>query len=101
MYTSLGLTWVGISYLFHQYLFSAQTDRRKIAAVFQNIRYGFKDQFPKLIFKRIKNDYNVYGYSLPYGLIDSPKIEEIISKTINKSVEITMSKGKFINKLYN
>jgi|SRR5690625_218281 len=101
MYTSLGLTWVGISYLFHQYLFSDKTDRRKIDAVFKNIRYGFKDQFPKLIFKRIKNDYSVYGYSLPYGLIDSPKIEEIISKTLNKSVEISMSNGNLIIKVYN
>ncbi|WP_018934326.1 FtsK/SpoIIIE domain-containing protein [Gracilibacillus lacisalsi] len=82
-------------YVFLHMLFREKSEKEKINLVFKNIGYGFKEQLPYHI-RTIKADrYTMYIYHLPYGLIDDPKLETILQKTLNKSVEIVMK-----NKLY-
>ncbi|WP_163583483.1 FtsK/SpoIIIE domain-containing protein [Gracilibacillus saliphilus] len=89
--------WLGISAFLHYSFFRNKSDREKIDLVFENIKYGFKEQMPFHI-RTIKSDnHTTYIYHLPYGLIDDPKLETILHKTLNKPVTIKMQKKLFIN----
>ncbi|KAB8138421.1 hypothetical protein F9U64_05320 [Gracilibacillus oryzae] len=88
--------WIGISTLIHYAWFRKKTEREKIDLVFKNIKYGFQDQLP-YYFKTIKSDTcNTYIYHLPYGLIDDPKLEIILQKTLNRPVKIELKNQLFI-----
>lgn len=80
----------GISYVLYYNLFSKATDREKIEAAFKNTGYGFGDHLPSHIYTHDKEEFTTYGYSMPYGLIDNPKIEVILAKTLNRPVFISM-----------
>ena len=71
-------------------MFGKKTEREIIEETFKNTGYGFKNKFPQKIYSHKKDGYNVYGYKLPYGLIDNPKLEVVLEKTLNKPVKIEL-----------
>ena len=92
--------WLGVSTFLYHSFFRKKSDREKIDLVFENIKYGFKDQLPEYMNTFKFDDKTTYLYHLPYGLIDNPQLEEILSKTLNKPVKVTMLSKLFIN-VYN
>ena len=92
--------WLGVSAFLYHSLFRKKTDREKIDLTFQNIKYGFKDQLPEYMNTFKFDDKTTYLYHLPYGLIDNPSLEEVLSKTLNKPVKVTMLSKLFIH-VYN
>lgn len=71
------------------------TDQRKIEHIFKNINYKVKDRTPKLKRRTKRETYFEYVYSVPYGLVDDPKLQSVIEKTLNKPVEVKFA-GKLI-----
>jgi len=90
----------GISYVLHHKLFGKKSDKEKIEEVFKNIRFGFGDHLPRHVKTQASDGFKTYVYSLPYGLTDNDRLEEILSKTLYKPVELTMSNGKLLVKIY-
>lgn len=76
------------------------TEAEKIQHVFLNIGYRIKDKVPRLIRKDKKETYTDYIYNVPYGLVDDPKLERILEKTLIKPVSV-MFRGKLIVRVYN
>lgn len=72
-------------------IFKEPNDKKKIAHIFKNIGFGFKDKYPILIYEHKKPTHTVYGYSLPYGLLDTPKLEVILEKTLNRPVDVEVN----------
>lgn len=72
------------------------TEQAKIKHLFKNIKYKVGDQLP--ILKKIdKNDtYTRYIYSVPYGLIDDPKLKNTLEKTLGKKVDVSFNRMLFI-----
>lgn len=79
--------WLGASVFLHHQLFSIN-DRKKIEKTFENVRFGFKDQLPSYCYTHKKEDYTVYAYDLPFGLVENEKLEYILEKTLNKPVTL-------------
>lgn len=76
-----------------------ETDLKKIKHVFRNTNYKVKDNEPKLI-KSIKDECcTEYVFSVPYGLIDDPKLQNILEKTLCKPVLVRF-KGRLLVKVY-
>lgn len=71
----------------------------KIQHVFKNIGYHVKSHEPKL--KRIdkRENYSDYIFSVPYGLIDDPKLQPVLEKTLIKPVTIYF-RGVLIVRVY-
>ncbi|MFD1018665.1 FtsK/SpoIIIE domain-containing protein [Thalassobacillus hwangdonensis] len=75
------------------------SDKRKIKKVFANVRYGVKDYQPKLLRTIRKTTFAEYVYNVPYGLIDDPKLEPILTKTLDKPVHVYFD-GKLHVRVY-
>jgi len=73
---------------------------RKINAVFKNIRYQANGLFPRRIQTRRSGKYTEYIYEVPPGLVDDPKLFEILPKTLRKPVSVRF-KGVLILRVYN
>lgn len=76
------------------------SERRKIEHVFRNIGYRVKDHEPSLIRRNKKESYTEYVYSVPFGLVDDPKLQPVLEKTLSKPVEIIF-RGKLIIRVFN
>lgn len=74
-------------------------DKKKIQHTFNNINYKVKDHTPKLLKSIKKESFIEYVYNVPYGLIDDPKLQSIIEKTLHKSVHIYFD-GKLHIRVY-
>ncbi len=73
---------------------------RKINLVFRNVGYKVGKLAPKSLEVRKREDYTEYVYEVPPGLIDDPKLTEILTKTLRKPVTIKF-KGVLILRVYN
>lgn len=74
-------------------------DKKKIQHTFFNIGYKVGDHVPKML-RTIKRDsYLEYVYNVPYGLIDDPKLQPTIEKTLHKSVHVYFD-GKLHIRVY-
>lgn len=90
MLAELGV-WAGTGYLLHHALFGKASDKKKIEKTFENVKFGFGDKLPIHAYTDKKdNRYTLYGYNVPFGLMDNPKLEMILEKTLNKPVRIEM-----------
>ncbi len=76
-----------------------ETDAKKIQHVFRNTNYRIKDHEPRLIKTINKEKFTEYIYAVPYGLIDDPKLQNILEKTLSKPVTVRF-KGKLLVKVY-
>lgn len=76
-----------------------ETDAEKIQHVFRNTNYRVKEHDPRLIKTIRKENFTEYVYSVPYGLIDDPKLQIILEKTLIKPVTVKF-RGKLIIKVY-
>ena len=73
---------------------------RKINNVFKNVGYKVGKQTPQLRKVCRADDYTEYIYVVPSGLIDDPKLSEILSKTLRKPVSVRFN-GVLILRVYN
>jgi len=73
---------------------------RKINLVFKNIGYKVGKLAPRIIEIRKNDEYAEYVYEVPPGLIDDPKLADILTKTLRKPVTIKF-KGVLILRVYN
>lgn len=74
-------------------------DKKKIQHTFNNIGYKVKDHTPTRL-KTIKRDsYIEYVYNVPYGLIDDPKLQPTIEKTLHKPTHVYFD-GKLHIRVY-
>jgi len=71
------------------------SDQHKLKHIFNNLNYKKSNRLPRLIKKTKRKNYMEYVYSVPYGLIDDPKLQPAIAKTLNKHVEVKFA-GKLI-----
>lgn len=76
------------------------SEEKKIQHVFENTGYRVKDKVPRIIKKDKKETYIDYIYNVPYGLVDDPKLQPILEKTLIKPVAV-MFRGKLIVRVYN
>ena len=74
-------------------------DVRKINLVFNNIGYRVGNLAPRLRKTRRENDYTEYIYEVPPGLVDDPKLSEILPKTLRKPVSVRFN-GVLILRVY-
>lgn len=75
-------------------------DRKKIQKTFENLGYKVGDYLPKLIKKHQADNYTIYTYSVPYGLIDDEKLN-VLDKVLNRPVKISFTNTKLHIKVYN
>ena len=73
---------------------------RKINLVFKNIGYKVGKLAPRIIETRKNDKYAEYVYEVPPGLIDDPKLADILTKTLCKPVSLKF-KGVLILRVYN
>src|SRR5690625_7127217 len=73
---------------------------RKINLVFKNIGYKVGKLAPRIIEIRKNDKYAEYVYEVPPGLIDDPKLADILTNTLRKPVTIKF-KGVLILRVYN
>lgn len=74
-------------------------DSRKMLKVFNNIGYKVGDHKVKLKRKDVQESHTDYIFSVPYGLVDDPKLQPILEKTLCKPIQV-MFKGKLIVRVY-
>lgn len=74
-------------------------DKKKIQKTFENLGYGVKDHYPKLIKTNKKETYTTYTYSVPYGLVDDDKLN-VLEKVLNRPVKISFTDTKLHIKVY-
>jgi len=84
--------WAGSAYLLHRSIFGPVSDQKKIEKTFENVKFGFGDKLPQHSWTNKTDRYTIYAYNLPYGLMDNPKLELILEKTLNKPVAVDMDK---------
>ena len=76
-----------------------KSDKEKIKHTFRNLNYKVQDKEPRL-FKTHKTDqYTLYTYHVPYGLIDDVKLQ-VLEKVLNKPVEVIFNNQKLHIKVY-
>src|SRR5690625_7206384 len=73
---------------------------RKINLVFKNIGYKVGKLAPRIIEIRKNDEYAEYVYEVPPGLIDDPKLSDIITKDRKRPVTIKF-KEVLILRVYN
>src|SRR5690625_1475440 len=73
---------------------------RKINLVFRNVGYKVGKLSPRILEVRKLEDYTEYVYEVPPGLIDDPKLADILTKTLRKPVSLKF-KGVLILRVYN
>lgn len=76
-----------------------KTEKYKLSRIFRNLGYGKNDRYPRLVNLSRNNSETTYVYSVPYGLVDDPKISQAVSKTLAKDATISMSNGKLVVKV--
>ncbi|GGB56964.1 cell division protein FtsK [Lentibacillus populi] len=74
-------------------------ETKKIKHTFRNINYKVGDYEPKLIRIRRKESWKEYIFNVPYGLIDDPKLQPILAKTLHKPVHVYFD-GKLHIRVY-
>lgn len=74
-------------------------DKKKIQHTFNNINYKVKDHTPKLLKSIKKESFIEYVYNVPYGLIDDPKLQPTIEKTLHMPVRVYFD-GKLHIRVY-
>lgn len=77
-----------------------KSDKEKIRLTFRNLNYKVKDREPKLIKIRKTNNYTLYRYHVPYGLVDDEKLI-VLEKVLNKPIGLSFEEGKLNIKVYN
>ncbi|MDM8098646.1 FtsK/SpoIIIE domain-containing protein [Oceanobacillus oncorhynchi] len=76
-----------------------KSDKEKIQHTFRNLNYKVKDKEPKH-FKTHKTDqYTLYSYHVPYGLVDDDKLN-VLEKVLNKPVGVSFANQKLHIKVY-
>lgn len=76
-----------------------KSDKEKIQHTFRNLNYKVKDKEPKH-FKTHKTDqYTLYSYHVPYGLVDDDKLQ-VLEKVLNKPVGVSFANQKLHIKVY-
>ncbi|MFP7480175.1 FtsK/SpoIIIE domain-containing protein [Terribacillus saccharophilus] len=88
----------GCSYIAAR-MFMPDSDRYKIKKAFRNLNYRVKDHDPSLIRTIKKDDYQEYVYNVPYGLIDDSKLQQVLQKTLDRSVHVYFD-GKLHVRVY-
>ncbi|WP_317957687.1 FtsK/SpoIIIE domain-containing protein [Oceanobacillus kimchii] len=76
-----------------------KSDKDKIKYTFRNLNYKTKDYEPRHFKTHRTNDYILYSYHVPYGLVDDDKLQ-VLEKVLNKPVKITFAKTKLHIKVY-
>ncbi|MBT2215813.1 hypothetical protein KK120_08625 [Virgibacillus dakarensis] len=74
-------------------------ETKKIKHTFRNINYKVGDYEPKLIRIRRKENWKEYIFNVPYGLIDDPKLQPILQKTLAKPTHVYFD-GKLHIRVY-
>lgn len=77
-----------------------KSDKEKIKHTFKNINYMVKDKEPKHFKTHRTDQYTLYSYHVPYGLVDDDKLQ-VLEKVLNKPVSIIFAKTKLHIKVYN
>src|SRR5690625_7788664 len=75
-------------------------DVRKINLVFNNIGYRVGNFAPRLRKTRRENDYTEYISEVPPGLVDAPKLAEMLPKTLRNPVYVGINGGSLL-RVYN
>lgn len=78
------------------------SDRKKIESTFRNIGFcvksaGSSPQYPKLLKRDKCDNYTRYDFRLPYGLVPTDKLTDILTSSLRKLVEV---KGEQIVSIY-
>lgn len=81
-------------------LFNPKTEREKMENTFKNVRFGLKNQFPFHVRTKKTDDYVLYIYKLPYGLMGDKKLEEILRVTLGKPVGLFTENNCLFIKVY-
>ena len=76
------------------------SEKDKIKYTFRNLNYKVKDREPRLIKMRKTDEFTLYTYHVPHGLVDDPKLE-VLEKVLNKPVEVFFYSGKLNIKVFN
>lgn len=92
-----GLLAVGFGFAL---LFNPKTEREKIENTFKNVRFGLNNQFPFHVRTKKTDDYTLYIYKLPYGLMSDKKLEEILRVTLGKPVSLSTENNCLFIKVY-
>lgn len=74
-------------------------DKTKIKSTFINLNYKIKEQAPQLIYTHTNETATTYTYSVPYGLVDDPKLQ-VLEKVLNKPVKVSFANQKLHIKVY-
>src|SRR5690625_3534715 len=73
---------------------------RKINNVFRNVNYRVGKLSPRIRKVSREDDYTEYVFEVPPGLVDDPKLSEILPKTLRKPVTVIFN-GVLIIRVYN
>lgn len=74
-------------------------EQKKIQITFKNLDYEVNDYKPNLLRTIRKESFTEYIYNVPYGLIDDPKLQPILQKTLDKPVNVYFD-GKLHVRVY-
>lgn len=74
-------------------------ETKKIKHTFRNINYKVGDHEPTLIRIRRKKTWKEYIFNVPYGLVDDPKLQPILQKTLAKPTHVYFD-GKLHIRVY-
>lgn len=75
------------------------SDKEKIQKTFKNINYCIRDKYPRLIKTHRHEDYTTYTYSVPYGLVDTDKLD-VLEKVLNRPIQVSFTDTKLHIKVY-
>lgn len=76
-----------------------KSDKDKIQHTFRNVDYTAGNHEPKLFKKHKADDYTLYTYHVPYGLIDDDRLN-VLEKVLNKPVEVSFTNSKLHIRVY-
>ncbi|WP_234448061.1 FtsK/SpoIIIE domain-containing protein [Virgibacillus salexigens] len=77
-----------------------KTDKEKIQHTFSNLNYKIRNKEPKHLKTHRTDQYTLYTYHVPYGLVDDEKLQ-VLEKVLDKPVKVSFAKGKLHIKVYN
>lgn len=75
------------------------SDKEKIQKTFKNINYCIRDKYPRLIKTHRHEDFTTYTYSVPYGLVDTDKLD-VLEKVLNRPIQVSFTDTKLHIKVY-
>ncbi|GIO22407.1 cell division protein FtsK [Oceanobacillus sp. J11TS1] len=76
-----------------------KSDKDKIQHTFRNLNYKIKDREPKHFKTHRTDQYTLYSYHVPYGLVDDEKLN-VLEKVLNKPVGVSFVNQKLHIKVY-